>query len=154
MKTCTRIISILALFVLMLTGAWATAQSGNAANKKAGDTPAPSPAATTEKKTKTTGSMQNAQSNPLYKDNKLEGTNPLYEGRDSAARTQAPSHGATATHDVVEYKDGEDATTRYRPGNKKATKTATPVAPPSSPDVVEYKDGEDPTTQTRPSKPR
>lgn len=63
------------------------------------------------------GQMQNASTNPLYKDNKSVGTNPLYESKDKQA---APKPGTN--HDVVEYKDPEDMTTRYRPGNNKTSK--------------------------------
>ena len=59
-------------------------------------------------------------SNPMYKDNGNVGENPLYQGKDKTAAAPKPS--ATG-HDVVEYKDPEDATTRYRPGNNKTTKT-------------------------------
>ena len=188
MKTYTKTTGGLAIFVIMLSGAWAAAQTAKSADKRAVDPPAsafgkkvkttgnlPSaqsnpyfqesqnqgemPAharrnsAADQNNSNSTGSMQNAQSNPLY-EKKMEGTNPLYEGRDSAAKTKASSNGSTTTHDVVEYKDGEDATTRYRPGNNKTTKSVTPVGPPSGPTVVEYKDGEDGTTQTRPTKPK
>jgi hypothetical protein len=183
MKRFTRTTGVLAIFVLMLTGAMANAQSGN---KKAGDPPAPA----NEKKAKSTGNtpnaqvnpyfqesqnqgempahnrraseasqtqptpgMQNAQSNPMYKDDKREGTNPLYE-RDSTARTKAPSTSATESHEVVEYKDNDDRVTRTRPGNNKTTKVAPPAGSPSSPAVVEYKDGEDGTMHTRPTNPK
>ena len=63
------------------------------------------------------GQMQNASTNPLYKDNKSAGTNPLYESKDKQA---APKPGTN--HEVVEYKDPEDMTTRYRPGNNKTSK--------------------------------
>jgi flagellar basal body L-ring protein FlgH len=152
MRANTRITSILAIFVLMVASAWANGQS---ANKKAGDSPATTTAtapAASEKKVKTNGSLQNAQSNPMYNDNKSEGTNPLYE-RDSAAKTKTSSNGATASHEVVEYKDPEDMTTRYRPGNNKIAK-AKPTGTTAGTGVVEYKDGEDGTMHTRPGKPK
>ena len=62
-----------------------------------------------------------AQSNPMYKDSGMSGTNPLYEGKDKTAT--AP---ASKSHETVEYKDPEDMTTRYRPGNNKTTKTSSP----------------------------
>ena len=61
------------------------------------------------------GQMKNASTNPMYKDNKNSGNNPLYESKDKQA---APS----SSHETVEYKDGEDMTTRYRPGNNKTSK--------------------------------
>lgn len=67
---------------------------------------APAQADTTE--------MQNASKNPMYKDNKSTGSNPLYESKDKLA---APG----SSHDTVEYKDSEDMTTRYRPGNNKTS---------------------------------
>ena len=63
-------------------------------------------------------------------------------------KVQPPAN--NVSHETVEYKDPEDMTTRYRPGNNKTTKTVTPASPPSSPNVVEYKDGEDGTMHTRP----
>ena len=58
--------------------------------------------------------MSNVQSNPMYKDRGMQGTNPLYEGKD---RTAAPpsSNGSQP----AQYKDGEDGTTHTRPGNHK-----------------------------------
>lgn len=70
--------------------------------------------------------MNGAQSNPMYKDSGTKGENPLYEGKDKIA---APTAGAS--HDVVEYKDPEDMTTRYRPGNNKTTR-ATDKCPKKS----------------------
>jgi FtsZ-interacting cell division protein ZipA len=151
MRPYTRITGILAILVLMVAGAWANAQS---ANKKAGDSLATSNAGTSassKNKVKTNGGLQSVQSNPLYKDNR-EGTNPLYE-RDSAAKTKAPSSGATMSHEVVEYKDNDDRTTRYRPGNNKTAKV-TPTGNTAGAAVVEYKDGEDGTMHTRPSNPK
>jgi hypothetical protein len=52
------------------------------------------------------------------------GENPLYESKD---KTAAKPKSKTPT---VEYKDPEDMTTRYRPGNNKTTKTEN--KPPSS----------------------
>ncbi len=63
------------------------------------------------------GQLQNASTNPLYKDNQSAGSNPLYQSKD---RQAAPKPGSS--HEVVEYKDPEDMTTRYRPGNNKASK--------------------------------
>ncbi len=60
-------------------------------------------------------------SNPLYKESGSAGVNPLYESKDKTAA--APEPNATG-HAVVEYKDGEDGTMRYRPGNNKTAKTA------------------------------
>jgi hypothetical protein len=42
-----------------------------------------------------------------------------------------PAAEVKPTHDVVQYKDPEDMTTRYRPGNNKTT-----VAPPAAPAVT------------------
>ena len=75
---------------------------------------------------KTKGSMQSVSANPLYKDSSNQGNNPLYEPKDKQA---APSSGAG--HDVVEYKDGEDMTTRYRPGNNKTSKAKPATDSPS-----------------------
>ena len=63
------------------------------------------------------GQMENASTNPLYKPSQNSGSNPLYQSKDKQAA--AASGG---THDVVEYKDPEDMTTRYRPGNNKTSK--------------------------------
>lgn len=76
------------------------------------------------------GKMQNASSNPLYKDNASAGNNPLYESNDKQSAPR-PSAG----HDTVEHKDGEDMNTRYRPGNNKTSKvkatSGTGTTPPS-----------------------
>jgi len=57
------------------------------------------------------------QSNPMYKENGNSGENPLFEGKDSVA--PKPKSGASPT---VQYKDPEDMTTRYRPGNNKTSR--------------------------------
>ncbi len=59
-----------------------------------------------------------AQSNPMYKGSGNAGENPLYQGKDKAAAKGGSSH------ETVEYKDPEDMTTRYRPGNNKTTRIA------------------------------
>jgi hypothetical protein len=165
MKATTRTTGGLAILALMLTGSMANAQTGNKKSANPPASPAATDSAANQKKAKSTGGMQGAQSNPMYKDNKNEGTNPLY-GRtvdDSDPSRHHPSENKTTivqppannvSHETAEYKDPEDMTTRYRPGNNKTTKTVTPVGPPSSPNVVEYKDGEDGTTHTRPSNPK
>lgn len=61
------------------------------------------------------GNMDNAQSNPLYKEKPTSGENPLYESKDKTA--QPVQHSGKASHEVVEYKDGEDQQTR---GKKQA----------------------------------
>ena len=61
--------------------------------------------------------LQNASTNPMYKDNTSAGNNPLYESKDKQA---APNPGSS--HETVEYKDPEDMTTRYRPGNNKTSR--------------------------------
>jgi hypothetical protein len=59
------------------------------------------------------GSMAGAQSNPLYQPTGNSGANPLYESKDkSALRTNG-----NAAPAPQQYKDGEDGTTRTRPGN-------------------------------------
>ncbi len=77
------------------------------------------------------GKMGSASSNPLYKDSGTAGTNPLYESKDKQAAASKPA----TSHETVEYKDGEDMTTRYRPGNNKTSKvkpeTGTGATPPS-----------------------
>ena len=57
--------------------------------------------------------------NPLYKDGGKSGNNPLYEGKDAA--NSKPGTGAS---NAQPYKDPEDMTTRYRPGNNKTTTAA------------------------------
>ncbi|MBS1802860.1 MAG: hypothetical protein JST28_05805 [Acidobacteria bacterium] len=61
--------------------------------------------------------MSTVQSNPLYKGEGTSGSNPLHKGND---RTAAPS--SNNGPKPVEYKDGEDGTTRTRPGNHKPGK--------------------------------
>lgn len=74
------------------------------------------------------GNMQNASTNPMYKDNKNEGNNPLFESKDKKA-----SSNAGASHEVIEYKDPEDMTTRYRPGNNKTSKIKPSAVAPGAP---------------------
>ena len=64
------------------------------------------------------GAKNGAQSNPMYKDTGMAGTNPLNESKDKAAVNPAPK----PHEETVEYKDPEDMTTRYRPGNNKTSK--------------------------------
>jgi hypothetical protein len=59
-----------------------------------------------------------AQSNPMYKDSGNAGSNPLYQGKNKTAAKSGSGH------ETVEYKDPEDMTTRYRPGNNKTTRAA------------------------------
>lgn len=65
---------------------------------------------------KSKDNMQNVSSNPMYKDNTMSGNNPLYEQKGKQA---APK--PATTHETVEYKDGEDMTSRNRPGNHKTS---------------------------------
>lgn len=170
MRTSARITVGPAIFVLMLTGAMASAQRLN--RKSARPTVATAAdSAANQKQAQSTGGMQSAQSNPMYKESKNQGTNPFYE-RDSAARkngdsnsaqsagastpknAQAPRTSAAVSHEVVEYKDPEDMTTRYRPGNNKTTRTVTPAGSASSSGIVEYKDGDNGTIHTRSGNPK
>jgi hypothetical protein len=172
MKTYMRIILALAVATLLLAGLGAGPQSANTATKgKDSGNAQTTSTASGQKSTADGGAssrLQAKKSNPLYED-KGEGTNPLYEGRDSVAKSngtstsgpqegsaqtnKAPSTGSTASSGVVEYKDGDDATARYRPGNNK-TATVKPSGKTGSSGVVEYKDGEDGTTRTQPSNPK
>jgi len=87
--------------------------------------------------------MSDAQNNPMYKEQKSEGTNPLYEKPDSTLKAQDPS--------TTGSQNGTDgATERTRPGNNKTTKVSS-TANGNHKDVVEYKDGEDGTMHTRPA---
>lgn len=52
------------------------------------------------------GKMGSAQTNPMYKDKGTSGTNPLFEGKDK--NVQPSHHSGATTHEVVEYKDGDD----------------------------------------------
>ena len=64
-----------------------------------------------------TGNAQ-VHTNPLYEDSGKSGSNPMYEsGKQAIAKPNSSASG------VVEYKDGEDMTTRYRPGNNKTTRS-------------------------------
>lgn len=60
-----------------------------------------------------------AQTKPSHEEGSSISHNPLFEGKSKAS---APTSGKS--HEVVEYKDPEDMTTRYRPGNNKTTRTA------------------------------
>ncbi len=146
MKASTRITGGMAIAVVLLTGAWARGQSKKD-TKNSGNPPAAATANTASpvgassvsgQKGKSGGGMQSAQSNPMYKENKNDGTNPLFESHDSVDKGPA---GTSATVP-------EDA--RYRPGNNKTTK-ALAAGVNKNHETVEYKDPED--TATRPKTP-
>ncbi len=59
-----------------------------------------------------------ASANPMYHDSGNAGTNPLYQSKGKVAAKPATNAPA-----VQPYKDGEDMTTHYRPGNNKTSKT-------------------------------
>jgi hypothetical protein len=162
MRTYKRFTSVLAIFVLMLTGAWATAQSGKAADKKAGDSPTPS----NEKTTKTTRNMQSAQSNPVFQENQNQGDMPTHGRRDSVVnQDESKSNGGlhNAQSNPI-YKDNkmegknplyegrtvdDNDPSRHHPTENK-TPTVQQPANNVSHETVEYKDPEDMTTRTRP----
>jgi len=87
--------------------------------------------------------MSDAQNNPMYKEQKSEGTNPLYEKSDSTVKAQDPSTTGSQNRTA-------GATEHTRPGNNKTTK-ASSTSNGNHKDVVEYKDGEDGTMHTRPA---
>jgi len=60
--------------------------------------------------------LSEAQSNPMYKDGGLQGSNPPYQGKD---RTAVPP---SKDRVPAGYKDGEDGTSHTRPGNHKPAK--------------------------------
>ncbi|HEU5352448.1 MAG TPA: hypothetical protein VFU55_12705 [Terracidiphilus sp.] len=62
------------------------------------------------------GSISNAHTNPMYKDKGTSGNNPLYEGKDKTVQP-SPHSGQQATHEVVEYKDGDDPVMHARNGS-------------------------------------
>jgi hypothetical protein len=65
--------------------------------------------------------------NPSSTSQAREGVNPLFETKDKDAIASAPESSNQAhSHETVEYKDPEDMTTRYRPGNNKTTKESNP----------------------------
>ena len=63
----------------------------------------------------------NASGNSEAVQNKNSGVNPMYESKDKANLTR------NAGTSNVEYKDPEDMTTRYRPGNNKTTRNSIAV---------------------------
>jgi len=73
--------------------------------------------ATDDAVSKDAGKLSDAQSNPMYKDSGLQGSNPLYQGKDRTATP--PSNNGPKPAD---YKDGEDGTSHTRPGNHKPAK--------------------------------
>ncbi|MGA7859266.1 MAG: hypothetical protein WCA11_15125 [Terracidiphilus sp.] len=74
--------------------------------------------------------LYDRKANPHTALREHEGVNPLFEAKDKDA-VAPPSKSASLehSHETVEYKDPEDMTTRYRPGNNKTTKDS---KPPSS----------------------
>ena len=147
MKTHPRISSILAIFVLLLAGAWASAQTAKAADKKAGDPPAPA----SEKKAKTTGNMQNVQVNPYFQDNQNQGDMPTHARRDSAAsqKTKSTASMSDAQSNPM-YKDNKHEGTNPLYERDSAARTNAPSnGATASHEVVEYKDPEDMTARSR-----
>ena len=155
MKRFTRTTGVLAIFVLMLTGAMANAQSGN---KKAGDPPAPA----NEKKAKSTGNTPNAQVNPYFQESQNQGEMPAHNRRASGASQSQTTPGMQNAQSNPMYKDDKREGTnplyertsddnnpsRHHPSENKTTK-AQPPANSASHETVEYKDPEDRTTRSR-----
>ena len=149
MRTFTKIGSILAIFVLMLTGAWATAQSGKDADKKAGDPPAPADA----KKAKTTGSTQNAQANPYFHDHQNQGDMPTHQRIDSPANQNSANStgGMQNAQSNPMYKDNKmEGTNPLYEGNSSAKSKAPSSGATESHQVVQYRETDDRVTRTRP----
>ena len=155
MKAYLRITGGMAVAVVLLTVAWATGQAQKDAKKgKTSENPpaaSQTDASTSNGQTgKSGGNMQTVKSNPLYKDNASQGNNPLYQGRDSVDKAPTGTQ-PTGSANTVEYKDPEDKTTRYTPGNNKTTKIQPPTANKNH-ETVEYKDPEDMTTRSKSTK--
>lgn len=116
MKTSTQPSSCgLVVTILLFAASFSIAQStptNSAAKRKSGSVITVGPQV--EK-----SQSSNVKSNPLYESNGNSGQNPLYEGKDKTAIQPG-----TKASNVQAYKDPEDMTTRYRPGNNKTTKTA------------------------------
>lgn len=180
MRITGRITGGMTIAVVLLTGAWASGQSQKDSKKgtNSGNPPAATPANTASQADTSgasgqkgkSGGMQSAQSNPMYKENKMEGNNPLFEAHDSVDKgpsgtqpstpedaryrpgnnktAKVEATGASESHETVEYKDPEDMTTRYRPGNNKTTKVQ-PTGASESHETVEYEDPEDMTTRSK-----
>jgi hypothetical protein len=64
------------------------------------------------------GKMGAAQTNPMYKDKGMSGNNPLFE--DKGKTVQPSQHSGEASHEVVEYKDGDDTVTHGKNGQQTA----------------------------------
>jgi len=68
-----------------------------------------------------------------------EASSGMATGRREAASGQAggtPTSNSAQAHETVEYKDPEDMTTRYRPGNNKTTTVQTTAQPSTSADAA------------------
>jgi hypothetical protein len=102
----------LVVAALVFTSSLSIAQSTpiNSANRKSGSI------VTAQKAEGAHGSS--ITTNPLHESHGSSGQNPLYEPKDKAAAK--PGRGTT---EAQPYKDPEDMTTRYRPGNNKTTRT-------------------------------
>ena len=140
MRMSMRVTGTMAVAVVLLTGAWAAGQSQKESKKgKAGGGTQNAATNPHFKSNENAGDMpqqgisDKKNTNPTYQENKNQGTNPLYESPvddNDPARHHATENKTTtvqppaknAIHETVEYKDPEDMTTRYRPGNNKTTK--------------------------------
>ena len=116
MKTSTLLSSGgLVVVALLFTGSFLAAQStstNTATKRKSGSVVVVGP--------KVEGTQHsNTVTNPLYQPHGNSGENPLYEGKNKTI-----SKPTTGTPTAQAYKDPEDMTTRYRPGNNKTTRTA------------------------------
>ena len=68
---------------------------------------------------------QPAKPNPTNLSEEKSGENPLFQASNKDAQPHVPSLNVDSledAHETVEYKDPEDMTTRYRPGNNKTFK--------------------------------
>jgi len=67
--------------------------------------------------------LYDKKSSPASASQDKTGVNPLFEQNDKDAVAAASNRSNLAhSHETVEYKDPEDMTTRYRPGNNKTTR--------------------------------
>jgi hypothetical protein len=104
-----RLNSTLAVGTLLVAGAWMIAPAASGASgRKAQSSQAPDIA------------VDHAGGNSQTAQKGNSGVNPMYQSKDKA--NIKPNSGAS----TVEYKDPEDMTTRYRPGNNKTTRS--PIA--------------------------
>jgi len=92
----------------------------------------------------TTGAKSStAPATPAATSDKASAKNSAHATESLNTTPKASATATTTGHETVEYKDPEDMTTRYRPGNNKTTRTSAPgTLPPTAPTATAAADAD------------